>query len=142
MSCQNNEYPLTSSSLSYFPTIVLVDTELEKWYLKGKFHPLELNDAIKIVSEMIQQFEKHKIKVIKVGLHSDIDERNIVAGPYHQSFGELVRGEMLLKRIIDNFEDKTLMISVADISLFKGFNSRAVKADVPWGEGAWVKIVV
>ncbi|MCK4652847.1 MAG: radical SAM protein [Candidatus Cloacimonetes bacterium] len=111
-----------------YPTIVLASTELEKWYLKGKFHPLELNEAIKIVSEMIQQFEEHKIKVIKVGLHSDIDERNIVAGPYHQSFGELVRAEILLKRIIDNFENRTLMISVANISLFKGFNSQMLKS--------------
>ncbi len=111
-----------------YPTIILASTELEKWYLKGKFHPLELNDAIKIVSEMIQQFEGHKIKVIKVGLHSDIDDRNIVAGPYHQSFGELVRGEILLKKIIDNFENRTLMISVAHISLFKGFNSRMLNS--------------
>ncbi|MCK4694604.1 MAG: radical SAM protein [Candidatus Cloacimonetes bacterium] len=111
-----------------YPTILLAGTELEKRYLKGKYHPLELNEAIKFVSEMIQQFKKHKIKVTKVGLHSDIDERHIAAGPYHQSFGELVRGEMLLKRIVDNFEDKTLMISSADISLFKGFNSQMLKS--------------
>ena len=76
-----------------------------------------MDEAIRISSEMIQRFQEKNIKIIKVGLHSDIEEKNIVAGPYHHAFGELVRAEILKKKILNDFEDKTLMISSSDISL-------------------------
>jgi len=110
-----------------YPTIVLKNTELEGWYIEKKYFPLSLKEAIEITSDMISKFKKRKITVIKTGLHSDIDADKIVAGPYHQAFGELVRAEILKEKIIDNFEDKTLIISPSDISLFKGFNSKLLK---------------
>lgn len=110
-----------------YPTIVLKNTELENWYKAGKYSPLSLTESIEIVSKMIRRFTKKKIPIIKVGLHSDIDNENIIAGPYHQSFGELIRAEMLKIEILKNFKDKTLEISPSDISLFKGFNSKMLK---------------
>jgi len=107
-----------------YPTIILKDTELENWYHSGKFFPLTLEKAIEITSLMISKFNKEGIAIIKVGLHSDISQEEIIAGPYHQSFGELVRAYDLKKRILNNFENKTLEISPYDISLFKGFNSK------------------
>lgn len=110
-----------------YPTIVLKNTKLENWYKTGEYSPLSLSGSIAIVSQMISRFKEKKIPVIKVGLHSDIDEDKIIAGPYHQTFGELVRAEMLKVDIINNFKNKTLEISPADISLFKGFNSKMLK---------------
>lgn len=110
-----------------YPTIVLKNTELENWYKNGEYSPLSLSESIEIVSQMINRFKEKKIQVIKVGLHSDIDEDKIIAGPYHQSFGELIRAEMLKVDILNNFKTKTLEISPADISLFKGFNSKMLK---------------
>jgi histone acetyltransferase (RNA polymerase elongator complex component) len=110
-----------------YPTIILKNTELENWYKKGEYFPLSLKEAIEITSEMISRFREKKITIIKVGLHSDIDKNDIIAGPYHQSFGELIRAEMLKINIINNFKNKTLEISPSDISLFKGFNSRMLK---------------
>ena len=110
-----------------YPTIVLKNTELENWFKTGEYSPLSLKKAIEITSEMISEFKEKKIKVIKVGLHSDINKEDIIAGPYHQSFGELIRAEMLKVEILTNFKDKTLEISPSDISLFKGFNSKMLK---------------
>lgn len=107
-----------------YPTIVLKNTELEKWFNSGKFIPLSLKESIKISAKMINEFKKEDISVIKVGLHSDISKENIVAGPYHQSFGELVRAYDLQNRILQEFKLATLEISPADISLFKGFNAK------------------
>lgn len=110
-----------------YPTIVLKDTELEDWYKEKRYFSLSLKEAIEITSEMICRFREKKITVIKVGLHSDIDADKIVDGPYHQAFGELVRAEILKEKIINNFENKTLIISSYDISLFKGFDSKILK---------------
>ena len=110
-----------------YPTIVLKNTELENWFNSGEYTPLSLGEAIEITSEMISRFREKEIQVIKVGLHSDIGEENIIAGPYHQSFGELTRAEMLKIKILNNFKAKTLEISPSDISLFKGFNSKMLK---------------
>ena len=76
---------------------------------------------------MISRFKEKEIAIIKIGLHSDINKEYIVAGPYHQSFGELIRAEMLKVEILNNFKDNTLEISPRDVSLFKGFNSKMLK---------------
>ncbi len=105
-----------------YPTIVLKNTILEKWFREKKYLPLEIDEAVVIVAEMVKSFEKENIKIIKTGLHSDIEKEKIIAGPYHPSFGELVRAKILSERIIKKFEkDRTLIISPSDISLFKGF---------------------
>jgi histone acetyltransferase (RNA polymerase elongator complex component) len=111
-----------------YPTVILKNTILENWYDSGEFSPLSLQEAIKISADMIERFEEADIKVIKTGLHSDIDSKNIIAGPYHESFGELVRMELMLKKIIANYqENKTFVISKYDVSLFKGFKKKLLE---------------
>lgn len=110
-----------------YPTIVLKGTVLENSYLKGVYKPLTLAEAVALTSDMITVFEQNNINVIKAGLHSDISKENIVAGPYHESFGELIRIELMLKKIIANYQEKqTFVISKYDISLFKGFKQNLI----------------
>ncbi|MCF7858335.1 MAG: radical SAM protein [Candidatus Cloacimonetes bacterium] len=118
---------LNPDFIRIYPTIVLKNTILEKWYRSGKYRPSSLAESIAIVTKMIGAFEKERLKIIKVGLHSDINRSSVIAGPYHQSFGELVRAEILKNEILKNFEKKTLEISPLDISLFKGFDSKMMK---------------
>jgi histone acetyltransferase (RNA polymerase elongator complex component) len=111
-----------------YPTIVLQNTILEELYLAKKFQPLSLEQAIEIGSEMKERFENVQIKVIKIGLHSDILPEHIIAGPYHQSFGELVKAKCLVKKIANQFQkDSVLILSTKDISLFKGFQRQFAK---------------
>lgn len=108
-----------------YPTIVLKKTVLEKWYREHRYLPLTIEKAVEIVSEIKLKFDKNKIQIIKIGLHSDIDINSIVAGPYHPAFGELVNSNILLIKIIKEFKkSSTLIISAKDVSLFKGFDSR------------------
>lgn len=103
-----------------YPTIVLKNTELEAMYKKGCFKPLLLKDAIEITAQIITKLSKFNIKIIKSGLHSDID--SIVAGPYHNSFGEMVRSYLYEKKLQSKYKiNHTLNISEKDISLFKGY---------------------
>ncbi len=109
-----------------YPTVVLKNTELEKLYLENKYTPLSLDNAIDITSYIINFFKDTHISIIKSGLHSDIDD--VIAGPYHHSFGELVKIKILKDKLISTFEtDKTLVISNKDISLFTGFERKTIK---------------
>ncbi len=80
-----------------YPVLVIRGTELENDYLNGEFEPLEINQAVEICKELSQFFEKKRIKVIRIGLQNtdtilSPDEKNseVVAGPYHDNFRQLV----------------------------------------------------
>ena len=114
---------LSPEYLRIYPTVVLKNTKLEKMYLSGEYQPLSLDEAIKIVAKIHFYFEDTDTKIIKTGLHSDISD--FVAGPYHESFGELVKIELYKNRLKSKFQkEKTLTISSKDISLFKGFDKK------------------
>lgn len=76
-----------------FPTIVLENTVLEKLYNENLYDPLTLDEATQICKDMFAIFEEKKIPVIRVGLHPFGDEK-IVAGPFHPSFGFLVKARL------------------------------------------------
>ncbi|MCK9216559.1 MAG: radical SAM protein [Firmicutes bacterium] len=80
-----------------YPALVIKDTYMEYLYESGKYEPLELFEAIDISKEMLINFESNNIKVIRIGLQPT-DEmqmgKNVVAGPYHPSFRQLVETEI------------------------------------------------
>jgi hypothetical protein len=70
-----------------------------------------------LLSEALQQAN---IEVIKIGL-SGLSRQDIVAGPYHPAFGELVKAELLTGRILNYYiPGKVICISVLDRSLLQG----------------------
>ncbi len=111
-----------------YPTIILRNTDLENWYIEKTYTPLNLEETIKYTAYMLEKITTAGIKVIKIGLHSDIDPAHIIAGPYHQNLGELVKAYLLENKILRNFDpSKTLVISQKDISLFRGNDTRLIK---------------
>ncbi len=103
-----------------YPTIVIAGTPLEVMYHNGEYTPLTLNNALNDTSLMIDRFEAVGIKVIKIGL-TGVQESNVIAGPFHHSFGELVRSESYIKKILSRFEPQlVLSISKMDMSLLLG----------------------
>lgn len=108
-----------------YPTIILKSTKLEQLYNDDKYSPLSLEKSIEICANISNLMQQHKTPIIKMGLHSDIDPEAVIAGPYHQAFGELVRAEIIYKKLLNDFEKgKTLHISPADVSLFLGFKKQ------------------
>jgi histone acetyltransferase (RNA polymerase elongator complex component) len=73
--------------------LVIKGTELEDLYLQGDYKPLLMDEAVAWSKEVFKVFEKHGVRVIRMGLHpSDglITGEELTAGPFHQSFRELV----------------------------------------------------
>lgn len=104
--------------LRIYPLVILKNTQLEKLYNKGLFKPLTLEKAVDI-SSLIRDFSvKNNIKIIRMGLPSEAAQNdNIVSGPWHPSFGELVISKSFYKKAVikiivsekETFE-KTLLI--------------------------------
>lgn len=76
-----------------YPVVVIADTALAQWYKQGCYQPLSLDKAVARSAYMKLVFERRGIAVIRTGLQAseELDDRsNVLAGPYHPAFGELV----------------------------------------------------
>lgn len=85
--------------LRLYPLIVIRGTRLAQIYLNSEYQALSLAEAIKICADYTELCRQHDIRIIKYGLPSNLDPREVVAGPYHPAFGELVLQELLIRRV-------------------------------------------
>ncbi len=111
-----------------YPTVVIKGTVLEKMYLKGDYEPLSLKKAINISSKMYKMFITNGIEVIRIGLQPTKDllnGDNVVAGPFHPAFGELVKNRVAFDYLCDIIED------------FKELNpSKIIKILIPYNKAS------
>jgi len=92
---------LRPDGIRIHPTLVLKNTKLEKAYRAGTYIPQSLDEAIEIVSDMLSIFKNDKISVERLGMYQDFETvRNVVAGPYHPAFGELVSAKLYRKFLL------------------------------------------
>jgi histone acetyltransferase (RNA polymerase elongator complex component) len=119
-----------------YPAIVIKGTVLERWYRDGRYKPLTLEKAVRICGESCNLLEKNGIKVIRIGLMSSpslLRKGQIVAGPWHRSFGFLVRSNMHLDRIMPLLpkpgEAKRIGIRTTprEIPLTRGFKNQGLR---------------
>jgi histone acetyltransferase (RNA polymerase elongator complex component) len=88
---------LGATETRIYPTLVIKDTLLEKYFYEGKYQPMVLEEAVSWSAELIKIFEGAHIKVLKLGLHPSeglLSGKDLVAGPWHPSFRELVLTEI------------------------------------------------
>ena len=56
---------------------------------------------MQICAEIVPIFKKNNIKIIRLGLHaSEVIKTDMLAGGYHDSFGELVASRLMLNEIL------------------------------------------
>jgi histone acetyltransferase (RNA polymerase elongator complex component) len=82
-----------------YPTLVLKNSLLARWYKQGKYTPLSLESGVSRTIKLYLFFRKTGIPVIRMGLQSseDLDDdTTILAGPYHPAFGHLVHSQIFL----------------------------------------------
>lgn len=128
----NEVIKISPEYLRIYPMIVLKDTELEQMMIQGRYTALCLEEALDLCVLFLWEIKDTEIKVIKIGLHSDVSKNyeNIVDGPYHPNFGEIVKGLYLAKEIEEQAKSgdfKELKISDAACSCLKSNKSYALK---------------
>jgi histone acetyltransferase (RNA polymerase elongator complex component) len=108
-----------------YPLIILAGTPMWNMMEKGDYTPLSLEEAISICVDYCEWAEQNGVEVIKIGIPS-LHQGSKYAGPYHPAFGELVKGERLIRKIIQGYKpDNIIHISEKEISLLtghKGYN--------------------
>lgn len=75
-----------------YPTVVLSRTKLEELYLNGLYQPLTLDEAVKRALYAVIMLEKAGCTILRMGLPA-APGLKVIAGPYHPSFGYLVRAK-------------------------------------------------
>jgi len=105
-----------------YPVLVIKNTELEKEYNNKKYEPISLSHAIETCKELFYYFNSKKITVIRMGLqNTDIIsnpenlQSEVVAGPYHEAFGQLVEDSIwydIIVNKIKKFNTKVLEIEI------------------------------
>jgi histone acetyltransferase (RNA polymerase elongator complex component) len=116
-----------------YPTLVLKGSLLAKWYHEGDYRPLSLNQAVTMVKEGLERFQKMHIPVIRMGIQpQDNLEYHIVSGPYHPAFGHLVYSELFLDNVLKQIQQSranhiVILVNPSEISKLKGINQSNVK---------------
>ena len=117
-----------------YPTLVLRGSGLESIFQRGMYRPLSLFRAVALCSRMKTLFERHRIRVVRMGLQPSWDlEKKVVAGPYHPAFGELVLSRHLFKQARKMLRRRQpqqklcLGIAAADESAFRGQKNASLK---------------
>lgn len=98
-----------------YPALVLKDTPMEEMYNRGIYKPYTLEEAVKVSKELYCIYMYHGVNIIRVGLQAtdNITEgRDIVEGPYHPAFRELVEGSLLCDMIREKIEDLLGMVNI------------------------------
>lgn len=122
---------LKPSCVRIYPTLVLRETHLDELYRSGEYMPQELYEAVNLCADLKQMFDDKNISVIRMGLMSSDNinpENDVVAGPYHPSFGELVKSEIYFRKLIKSVDgDCSVQVNPREISTFVGNNKSNIK---------------
>lgn len=81
-----------------YPALIIKDTPMELMYKKGIYIPYSLEQTLKIAKIIYGMLVAAKINIIRIGLQTTEEintGKDIVAGPFHPAFRELVEGSIL-----------------------------------------------
>jgi len=120
-----------------YPTVVVKNTMLEKWYGAGRFKPLSLADAIGLTKRLYLLFKARGISVIRMGLQATgslLEPGTVVAGPFHPAFGHLVHSAIFLDLAARELEMQEtlsrrigLKVYPRDVPKVKGLRNQNIK---------------
>ena len=105
-----------------YPVLVIKGTGLEREYRNKEFIPLTVGQAVERSKEILRLFAKKNIQVIRIGLQNTetiADPKNkdseVVAGPYHPAFGQLVEDSIWYDKIV--YEIKKINAKVIRVEI-------------------------
>lgn len=107
-----------------YPVLVIKGTRLEKEYNEGIYEPLTLAQAVETSKQLVRMFTDKKIEVIRVGLQNteDIcepgtDNSEVVAGPFHPAFRQLVESSMWYDAIVNKIKKLNARVQEVEVTV-------------------------
>jgi len=127
-------------STRIYPLVVFKNTPLANMTERGEYTPLSIEEAVERAANVYEIFLGQNVKCLKIGLHeteSLHSEDSYLAGPNHSAMGELVKGEIYRRKIMEkargigDLKCKNLLIeapngSTSKIIGQKGVNKRKI----------------
>ena len=105
-----------------YSVLIIKNTQLEKDYKAGKYTPLTVVQAVEVCKEIVRLFHDKNIDIIRIGLQptDEIAEpgtgkSEVVAGPYHPAFRQLVESAMWYDAIVGKI--KRLNVKVKEVEV-------------------------
>ncbi len=115
---------LKPKMIRIYPVLVLKNTKLEKEYYSGEYEPLSIEQAVERCKELVYMFSKKRIDIIRIGLqNTDIitepgkEESEVIAGPYHPAFGELVMDGIWYDNIVEKIKKVNVKVKEVEIEV-------------------------
>ena len=107
-----------------YPVLVIKGTKLEKEYDEGIYEPLPLVQAVETCKQLVRMFTDKKIEVIRVGLQNTDEicepgnkESEVVAGPFHPAFGQLVESSMWYDAIVEKIKKLNVKVKEVEVTV-------------------------
>lgn len=107
-----------------YPVLVIKGTKLEKELEQGEYNALTVSQAVERCKEVLYLFNKKKIQVIRVGLQNtdeitDPNNKNseVIAGPYHPAFGQLVYDSIWYDSIVDKIKKINMKVKEVKVKV-------------------------
>ena len=107
-----------------YPVLVIKGTQLEKDYESGEYTPLTVEQAVETSKDLLVLFNKKKINVIRIGLQNTNEitdpnskESQVVAGPYHPAFRQLVESRLWYDNIANEIKKVNSNVSHIQIDV-------------------------
>jgi histone acetyltransferase (RNA polymerase elongator complex component) len=110
-----------------YPAVVLKGSALEDEYRSGGYSPLGLAKAVAISGRVKEILDAYGVRVVRIGLQETEGlQEDIVAGPYHPAFGEMVLSRNLYRQAsmalagLKGQSRRELRVAAADQSVLRG----------------------
>ncbi len=124
---------LSPDFVRIYPALVVDGSELADMWRRGEHVPLSLFEAVELCAQAVEMFESAGIRVIRLGLQPGEElEKSLLAGPYHPSFGHLVRSRIALRKMLaalENYEGDSaeIVVNPRELSVYKGIRNANVR---------------
>ena len=117
---------LSPAAVRIYPTVVFKDTPLAERYHAKKYRPLSVDESADISARLLKLFLEHNISVVRMGLpvSDNVNPLEIVAGPWHPAFGELVWTAFFKNSLLEEVAKYSSLPSRVTISVHPSYLSR------------------
>jgi histone acetyltransferase (RNA polymerase elongator complex component) len=123
---------LKADDIRIYPCLVIKETKLHELLQQQKYKALTLEEALAETKEIVKLFEKANMNIIRIGLHPSealTTDKELIDGPYHPSFKELVMTEIwhdIFQDLLKQKHHRNIKIQVAtkELNLAIGHKSK------------------
>ena len=98
-----------------YPALTVKNTPMEDMYLEGTYKPYTLEEAVYISAKLYNMYKENNIQVIRIGLQPTDNialGKDIVDGPFHPAFRELVESSIINENIYNILKDKSGEVTI------------------------------